>query len=811
VLIGPANTRPNWAAGLATGGNFEICRATRSGDVLTITRAQYGTTARTIVVGDRVYQPIMSHDLTDITDFADHVYVIPDSAEPGVVVTPKTGGKFLDFRWGVEGIQVLSTDPPSPDWFDQVLPATSHTVNDTTTMVYSVEQLLSPIPMMLKINSTAALAAKAVWNANTYPPLTTHYGRFYLYMDVNPGTNLRPIRWLASGTGSPIGFKLRSADRKFEILDGADVAQTLSTGGTFSTQALSAGVHYRIEWKIVHGNPGTVQIKIFTGHSTTALDDFTATYQNGVSPTSVEFGNTAGASLGNKVFRMGAIAGACSDWPGPYAGPPDAFEVGSSSGKFPAAITNDGEIIFRVAFPFAIADGGTGHYMYQKGDIAGRLNGRGLWLGPNFGIGNPYNETDSMSHDISLDLKNRRASFRAMNLRAVNDPPDLEFNRIMLPASAANVNFGAVGSDATWTSGSATVTLPTYQFTLRDRGHGLHLGGTTGGVDGTEYNITEVTGEHTCTVTPIPVTSAAGTGVWKLKTFPYPFLLTGNDAGASLGQFRWAPHAYPFVRKSATGLTSTAGSAVVTVAGFTAADVGRYLLINNDPTIVGNGAGTFIINAIDTPSAGQVTLNSTVTASLSNVPYAVAAAPAEGGGIKPSLDIFTIAGNLTRHMVQVDTTKWVTGMRLDFMVIDPNVVYDTATSNYRSVFSIDANGEILSTIGPLGYGTGAGGSVTQNTSKATTVVLNKANGQITTNAAALAAGANVFFQVTNSVVAATDNVIVTVQSAPTADAYRASVSAVAAGSFRIMLTNITAGSLSQAVVLNFAIINGSIT
>lgn len=46
--------------------NAEIVRATRSGDVLTITRAQEGTTARSIVIGDQVFAGITARTLTDV-------------------------------------------------------------------------------------------------------------------------------------------------------------------------------------------------------------------------------------------------------------------------------------------------------------------------------------------------------------------------------------------------------------------------------------------------------------------------------------------------------------------------------------------------------------------------------------------------------------------------------------------------------------------------------------------------------------------------------------------------------------------------
>jgi hypothetical protein len=108
----------------------------------------------------------------------------------------------------------------------------------------------------------------------------------------------------------------------------------------------------------------------------------------------------------------------------------------------------------------------------------------------------------------------------------------------------------------------------------------------------------------------------------------------------------------------------------------------------------------------------------------------------------------------------------------------------------------------------VGYATGAGGTVTQATDKSTGVTLNKATGQITMNNAALAAGAEVSFTLTNSVIAATDIIVVNIASGGTAGAYGLSVTAVANGSCQITVTNLSGGSLSEALVLNFAVIKG---
>ena len=108
----------------------------------------------------------------------------------------------------------------------------------------------------------------------------------------------------------------------------------------------------------------------------------------------------------------------------------------------------------------------------------------------------------------------------------------------------------------------------------------------------------------------------------------------------------------------------------------------------------------------------------------------------------------------------------------------------------------------------IGYAAAAQGTVTQLTDKSTGVTLNKSAGQITMNNATLNATTNVAFVLTNSLLSAKDVVIVTVAGGTAATtSYNCWVSGHAAGSATIVLRNITAGSLSEAVVLNFAIIH----
>jgi hypothetical protein len=109
----------------------------------------------------------------------------------------------------------------------------------------------------------------------------------------------------------------------------------------------------------------------------------------------------------------------------------------------------------------------------------------------------------------------------------------------------------------------------------------------------------------------------------------------------------------------------------------------------------------------------------------------------------------------------------------------------------------------------IGYNASAQGTVTQATSKSTGVTLNKSSGQITMNAASLAAGTTVLFTLTNSTLSAKDVLIVNVGSGGTSGAYWPYVANVAAGTAVIGVYNNTASPLAEAIVINYAIIHGA--
>jgi hypothetical protein len=78
------------------------------------------------------------------------------------------------------------------------------------------------------------------------------------------------------------------------------------------------------------------------------------------------------------------------------------------------------------------------------------------------------------------------------------------------------------------------------------------------------------------------------------------------------------------------------------------------------------------------------------------------------------------------------------------------------------------------------------------------------------NAASLAANTAVSFTLTNSQIAATDLLVINHVSGGTTGAYMFGARA-AAGSATVTVRNVTSGSLSEALVIGFAVIKASTT
>jgi hypothetical protein len=149
--------------------------------------------------------------------------------------------------------------------------------------------------------------------------------------------------------------------------------------------------------------------------------------------------------------------------------------------------------------------------------------------------------------------------------------------------------------------------------------------------------------------------------------------------------------------------------------------------------------------------------------------------------------------------------------------VTANYLIGTLTTNAQpnitsvgTLTDVVASGNITTT-STLGYATGAGGTVTQITSRTTGVTLNKPTGKITLTTASLAANTQVQFTLTNSYITATDLVVIQHVSGGTLGLYNVTATAGNGSAVISIRNNSAATSGSQTPVLQFAVIKAVVT
>lgn len=253
---------------------------------------------------------------------------------------------------------------------------------------------------------------------------------------------------------------------------------------------------------------------------------------------------------------------------------------------------------------------------------------------------------------------------------------------------------------------------------------------------------------------------------------------------------------------SVAGLTVTGGAFNGTV-GSTTPSTGAFTTGTFSSTLGVTGVATLGNGAIlGTPASGTVT-NLTGTASI-NINGTVGATTATTGAFTTisATGITTVAAGSAALPAIVSTTGTAdTG--LWFPAADTVAASTAGAERMR----IDSSGNVLVTNpAGLGYGTGSGGTVTQATSRTTSVTINKPTGAITMFTAAGSATANSFF-VSNSLVAAKDNIILNTQITGASNNYIVSAIVQSAGFYVLYQT--TGGVASDTPIINFSIIKGS--
>lgn len=395
--------------------------------------------------------------------------------------------------------------------------------------------------------------------------------------------------------------------------------------------------------------------------------------------------------------------------------------------------------------------------------------------------------------------------------------------------ASGSIAFDWSGANAAFKTSTGAVTLAgpaTASSTFTSTGlltasaHTVFEGVTSTGATGTGALVYSISPAFTGT--PTAPTATVGTNTTQLATTAF---VLANAGGGSTG-------ANP---TALVGLAAVNGSATT----FLRSDGAPALDQSIQPTWTGTAGHIFQKNALAATTAPMLTLQNTTLAAagaqqVSPAIYQYGASWMTTGGTSTVVGIRHYANGIQGSSTPVASwaldysvnagSTWTnalffssssgfsfantfTGTNATLSgTVAGNVVNATTTISAGTLLS--AGGSILSSsaTGGVGYKTGAGGAVTQATNRTTGVTLNTVCGVITTNTTSLAAGATAVFTVTDSALAITDVISLSIRSGQVNAKTQVWVSTVAAGSFNITVFNgDTLTGETGAILINFAV------
>jgi hypothetical protein len=196
------------------------------------------------------------------------------------------------------------------------------------------------------------------------------------------------------------------------------------------------------------------------------------------------------------------------------------------------------------------------------------------------------------------------------------------------------------------------------------------------------------------------------------------------------------------------------------------------------------------------------TNDTAATAQRDSIAYVISEAVTSGGTDRTA--ITAVTGGTTN--VVLSSRTFSPSDRTIALTLQPSTQLATLTGGNLYI----AAGGVLSASpsAGVGYASGAGGSVTQTGSKSGGLTLNTICGEIVMHGAALAGQSIVNFTLTNNTLSASDLLLVQHVSGGTLGAYGVTATP-GSGAATIYVSNLSSGSLSEAIVLRFVIVRAA--
>lgn len=237
---------------------------------------------------------------------------------------------------------------------------------------------------------------------------------------------------------------------------------------------------------------------------------------------------------------------------------------------------------------------------------------------------------------------------------------------------------------------------------------------------------------------------------------------------------------------------------------------GGNINTGNLVSATGNIIGGNIVTAGVVTATGNVTAGNIVTVNMDLAGNIVGTANVTGNvrsGNVTTVGLISAAGNITGGNLVTAGRVTAGGNVVGGNIVTAGVV--TATGNITGG-NIGTAGSVLSSgTAGVGYTAGAGGTVTQLTDKTTAVTLDKVSGEITMNNALLGGDTTVAFTLNNSVITATDVMILNQVGGGNVGFYSFNANC-AAGSASIAVHNMTNTNRSDAIVIRYAVIKAAV-